>query len=157
MNITVTGFSGYSSFTCNSWVAEKCLGRKTNFYFLCLNFHSLYLKFFLIFICEFLSFSLICCCSSFATVFYLLVVNSFVSDSFSRLHLAFSVLDSSNFYVNLPSIFTGFEPESQRIDDSRSEVVTTRPSKPLMDTSQMALINQDITMSIEAYRRSPKC
>ena len=34
MNITVTGFSGYSSFTCNSWVAEKCLGRKTNFYLL---------------------------------------------------------------------------------------------------------------------------
>ena len=128
MNITVTGFSGYSSFTCNSWVAEKCLGRKTNFYLLYLNFYSLYLKFFLIFICAFLSFSLICHCSSFGTVFYLLVVTSFVSDSFSRLHLAFSVLDSSNFYVNSPSIFTGFEPESQRIDDSRSEVFTTRPS-----------------------------
>ena len=107
-----------------------------------------------------LSFSLICHCSSFGTVFYLfslLVVTSFVSDSFSRLHLAFSVLDSSNFYVNSPSIFTGFEPESQRIDDSRSEVFTTRPSKPVMNNSQMALINQDITMSIEAYRRSPKC
>ena len=143
MNITVTGCSGYSSFTCNSWVAEKCLGRKTNFYFLYLNFYSLYLKCFLIFICEFLSFSLICYCSSFDTVFYLLVVTSFVSDSFSQLHLAFSVLDSSNFCMNSPSIFSGFEPESQRIDDSRSEVVTTRPSKPLMDTSQMALINQD--------------
>ena len=159
MNITVTEYSGYSSFTCNSWVAEKCLARKTNFYVLYLNFYSLYLKFFLIFICECLSFSLICDCSSFDTVFYLLVVTSFVSDFFSRLHLAFlsASLDSSNFYVNAPSIFTGFEPESQRIDDSRSEVVTTRPSKPLMDTSQMALINQDITMSIEAYRRSPKC
>ena len=60
-------------------------------------------------------------------------------------------------FVNSPSIFTGFEPKSQRIDDSRSEVFTTRPSKPVMDTSQMALINQDITMSIEAYRRLPKC
>ena len=157
MNITVTGFSGYSSFTCNSWVAEKCLGRKTNFNFLYLNFYSLYLKFFLIFVCGCLSFSLICHCSSFGTVFYLLVVTSFVSYSFSRLHLAFLVLDSSNFYVNSPSMFTGFEPESQRIDDSRSEVVTTRPSKPVIDTSQMALINQNITMSIEAYRRSPKC
>ena len=158
MNITVTEFFGYSTFTCNSWVAEKCLGRKTNFYFLYLNFYSLYLKFFLIFICGFLSFYLICHCSSFGTVFYLLVVTSFVSDSFSRLHLAFAVHDSSNFYVNSPpSIFTGFEPESQRIDDSRSEVFTTRPSKPVMDTSQMALINQDITMSNEAYRRSPKC
>ena len=38
MNITVTGFSGYSSFTCNSWVAEKCLGRKTNFLFSLLEF-----------------------------------------------------------------------------------------------------------------------
>ena len=91
MNITVTEYSGYSSFTCNSWVAEKCLGRKTNFYVLYLNFCSLYLKFFLIFICEFLSFSLICNCSSFDTVFYLLVVTSFVSDFFSRLHLAFSL------------------------------------------------------------------
>ena len=110
-------------------------------------------EFFLIFICRCSSFSLICHC-----FFYiLLVVASFVSDSFSRLHFAFSVLDSSNFYVNSPSIFTGFESESPRLDDSRSEVVTTRPSKPLMDTLQMALINQDITMSIEAYRRSPKC
>ena len=157
MNITVTGFFGYSSFTCNSWVAEKCLGKKTNLYFRNLNFYSLYLKFFLIFICGFLSFSLICQCSSFGTIFYLLVVTSFVSDSFSRLHLAFSVLESSNFYVNSPSIFTGFEPEPQRIDDSRSEVFTTRPSKPVMETSQMALINHDLTMSIEAYRRSPKC
>ena len=131
-------------------------GEKNKFLFY-LNFYSLYLKFFLILVCGFLSFSLICHCSSFDTVFYLLVVTSFVSDSFSRFHLAFSVLDSSNFYVNSPSIFTGFEPVSQRIDDSRSEVVTTRPSKPLMDISQMALINQDITMSIEAYRRSPKC
>ena len=153
----VTGFSAYSSFTCNSWVAKKCLGRKTNFYILYLNFYSLCMKFFLIFICRFLSFSLNCHCSSFGAVFYLLVVTFFVSDSFSRLHLAFSVLDSSNLHVNSPSIFTGFEPESQRFDDSRSEIVTTRPSKSVMDTSQMALINQDITMSIEAYRRSPKC
>ena len=72
---------------------------------------------------------------------YLLLPPSFPTLS-SRLHLAFSVLDSSNFYVNSPSIFTGFEPESQRIDDSRSEDVTTRPFKPLMDTSQMALINR---------------
>ena len=108
MNITVTGFSGYNSFTCNSWVAEKCLGRKTNFYFLYLKFYSLYLKFFLIFICGFSSFSLICHCSSFDIVFYLLVVASFVSNSFSRLHFAFSVLDSSNYYVNSPSIFVGF-------------------------------------------------
>ena len=133
MNITVTGFSGYSSFTCNSWVAEKCLGRKTNFFFY-LNFYSLYLKFFFIFICGFMSFSLICHCSSFDTVFYSLVVTSFVSATFSRLHSDFSVLGSSNFYVNSPSNFTGFEPESQRIDDSRSEVVTTRPSKPLMES-----------------------
>ena len=63
MNITVTGFSGYSSFTCNSWVAEKCLGRKTNFHFLYLNFYSLYLNYFLIFVCGFLSFSFICHCS----------------------------------------------------------------------------------------------
>ena len=157
MNITVTGFSGYSSFTCNSWVAEKCLKRKTNFYFLYLNFYSLYLQVFLILKYRCLSFSLICHCSSFGIVYYLLVVTSFVSNFFSRLHLAFLVLDSSNFYVNSPSIFTGFEPESQRIDDSRSEVFTTRPSKPVMDASQMALINQDITMSVEAYRRSPKC
>ena len=157
MNITVTGFSSYSSFTCNSWVAEKCLGRKTNFYFLYLNFYSLYLKFFLIFICGFFCLSLSSVIALFGTVFYLLVVTSFVSDSFSRLHLAFSVLDSSNFHVNSPSIFTGFEPESQRIDDSHYEVFTTQPSKPVIDTSQMALINQDITMSIEAYRRSPKC
>ena len=169
MNITVIGFSGYSSFTCNSWVAEKCLGRKINFCFLYLKFYSLYVKFF--------SFSYVGFCLSLSSVIALLLVlysiyllpPSFLtvslgftwlfrySDSFSRLHLAFSVLDSSNFYVNSPSIFTGFEPESQRIDDSRSEVFTTRPSKSVMDISQMALINQDITMSIEAYRRSPKC
>ena len=132
-------------------------GEKNKFLFSLLEFLFFLFEIFSHFHMWFLSFSFICQCFSFGTVFYLLVVTSFVSDSFSRLHLAFLVLDSSDFYVNSPSIFTGFEPESQRIDDSRSEVFTTRPSKPVTDISQTALINQDITMSIEAYRRSPKC
>ena len=51
----------------------------------------------------------------------------------------------------------GIEAESQRSDDSRSEVFITQPSKSLTVPTQMALINQNVTVSIEACRRSPKC
>ena len=115
MNITVTEFSGYSSFTCNSWVAEKCLGRKINFDFLYLNIYSLYLKFFPLFICGFLSFSLMCHYSSFGycnlfTCCYLLRFRLFLSASLGffgtrlfQLFLSFSLICyySSFGYCNL--------------------------------------------------------
>ena len=125
MNITVTGFSGYSSFTCNSWVAEKCLGRKANFYFH-LNVYFLYLKFFLIFICGFLSFSRICHYSSFDTVRFLLRFFLSASLSFFSTRL-FQVLRELTFDLH------GFRTRIPTRLWFTLEVVTTRPSKPLME------------------------